>query len=564
MPNVRFDKYYNYEDLTRILHDYAQEFPHLVTIESIGKSYENRDIWLMKVTNFATLSDLQKPALWVDGNIHATELAASSACLYLLQTFVTGYGTHPDITRCLDTRVFYICPRINTDGSELALANQPRFIRSSTRPYPYDREENSGLVVEDIDGDRRILLMRIPDPNGAWKVCPTEPRLLVPREPTEIGGQYYRVLPEGSIKNYDGVQIRVQPAKEGLDLNRNFPNKWRQEYQQVGAGPYPTSEPEVRAIVQFITTHPNITGALTFHTFSGVLIRAYSYQSDEELSVKDLRTYKHIGKKGTELTDYPAISAFHEFRYDPKGFIGGTFHDWVYEHLGIFGWTVEIWSPQRQAGITEYKYIEWNQEHPLEDDLKLLRWSDEKLAGKGYIDWYPFDHPQLGQVELGGWDIMYAWSNPPPEFLEKEISCFPDWLVWHLLISPCLEIYEASVHDLGNGTYRVRLVIHNTGWLPTYVTEKALEKKLVQGCICEIELPAGATLEVGQPREDLGQLEGRAYKPSSSPIRRVADSTLDRGKVEWVVQSTQGGTVKLSARHERAGFVSAKVTLQPL
>jgi murein tripeptide amidase MpaA len=117
MPNVRFDKYYHYEDLTRILHDYAEEFPHLVTIESIGKSYENRDIWLMKVTSFATLCDRQKPALWVDGNIHATELAASSACLYLLQTFVTGYGTDPDITRCLDTRVFYICPRINTDGS---------------------------------------------------------------------------------------------------------------------------------------------------------------------------------------------------------------------------------------------------------------------------------------------------------------------------------------------------------------------------------------------------------------------------------------------------------------
>lgn len=402
--------------------------------------------------------------------------------------------------------------------------------------------------------------MRIPDANGAWKICPTEPRLLVLREPTETGGQYYRILPEGRIKNYDKVQIQVQPAKEGLDLNRNFPNKWRQEYQQVGAGSYPTSEPEVRAIVHFITTHPNITGAIAFHTFSGVLIRAYSYQSDEELTVKDLRTYKRIGKKGTELTDYPAISAFHEFRYDPKGFIGGTFHDWVYEHQGIFGWTVEIWSPQRQAGITEYKYIEWNQEHPLEDDLKLLRWSDEKLAGKGYIDWYPFDHPQLGQVELGGWDIMYAWSNPPPEFLEKEIARFPEWLVWHLLISPCLEIYEASVHNLGNATYRIRLVIHNTGWLPTYVTEKALEKKLVRGCICEIELPVGAILEVGQPREELGQLEGRTYQPSS-PIRRVADSTQDRAKVEWVVYAPQGGTVKLSARHERAGFVCTEVTL---
>jgi murein tripeptide amidase MpaA len=143
-----------------------------VGIESIGKSYEERDIWLITVTNFATGSHSQKPAFWVDGNIHSTEVAASSVCLYLLQTLVTSYGTHPDITRCLDTRAFYICPRVNPDGAELALAQSPKFIRSSTRPYPHDEEDEDGLVIEDIDGDRRVLMMRIPDPNGAWKICP--------------------------------------------------------------------------------------------------------------------------------------------------------------------------------------------------------------------------------------------------------------------------------------------------------------------------------------------------------------------------------------------------------
>lgn len=560
MPDIRFDKYYRYEDLTRILHGLAEEFPHLIHIESIGKSYEGRDIWLMTVTCFATGSDREKPALWIDANIHATELAPSSVCLYLLQTLVTGYGTNPDITRCLDTRTFYICPRVNPDGAELALADKPKFIRSSTRPYPYNEEPSDGLMMEDIDGDGRILLMRIPDANGAWKICPTEPRLLVRREPTETGGQYYRLLPEGRIEDYDGIEIHIQPPKEGLDLNRNFPALWRQESEQAGSGPYPTSETEVRSLVQFITSYPNITGAVSFHTFSGVLIRPYSHVSDEEFPVNDLRTYQRIGEKGTELTEYPAISAFHEFRYDPKEFITGTFDDWAYEHQGLFSWTVEVWSPQRQAGITEYKYIDWYREHPLEDDLKMLRWSDEKLGGKGYIDWYPFDHPQLGQVELGGWDSMYAWSNPPSEFLEKEIVRFPDWLVWHLLISPRLEIYEASVRSLGDGTYHVRLVVHNTGWLPTYVTQKALDKKLVRGCICEIELPLDATLETGKLREELGQLEGRAYK-SSAPMRRQADPTQDRAKVEWVIRAPGGGTVKLLARHERAGVVRTDVTL---
>ncbi len=559
MPDVQFDKYYRYEDLTRILHGLADEFPHLVGIESIGMSYEGRDIWLMTLTCFATGSAREKPALWVDGNIHATELAPSSVCLYLLQTLVTAYGTHPDITRCLDTRTFYICPRVNPDGAELALADNPKFIRSSTRPYPDEQERSDGLVIQDMDGDRRILMMRIPDANGAWKICPTEPRLLVRREPTETGGRYYRLLPEGHIEDYDGVLINIQSPKEGLDLNRNFPALWRQEFEQPGAGSYPTSEPEVRSLVQFITSHTNITGAVAFHTYSGVLLRPYSHLSDEELPLKDLRTYERIGEKGTELTGYPAISVFHDFRYDPKEVVTGTFDDWAYEHQGLFSWTVEVWSPQRQAGITEYNYTDWYREHPLEDDLKLLRWSDEKLGGKGYIDWYPFDHPQLGQVELGGWDAMYAWSNPPAEFLEKEIARFPDWLVWHLLISPRLEIYEASAQCLGDGIYRVLLVVHNTGWLPTYVTQQALEKKLVRGCICEIELPEGA-IQTGKPREDLGQLEGRAYK-QSAPIRRQGDPTQDRAKVEWVVSAPRGSKVKLLARHERAGVVRSEVKL---
>ncbi|QLE54442.1 M14 family metallopeptidase [Nostoc sp. TCL26-01] len=560
MPDVRFDKYYRYAELTEILHSYAQEFPQFIKIESIGKSYEGRDIWLLTVTNFATGADQEKPALWIDGNIHALEIAPSSVCLYFLQTLVTAYGTNSDVTRCLDTRVYYICPRVNPDGAELALSDRPKFIRSSTRPYPYDEEPNDGLVMEDIDGDGRILLMRIPDANGAWKICPTEPRLMVRREPTETGGEYYRLLAEGRLENYDGVQIKVQPPKEGLDLNRNFPALWRQEFQQPGAGDYPTSESEVRSLVHFLTNHPNITGAITFHTFSGVLIRPYTDKSDDEFPVNDLRTYQKIGDKGTEITGYPAISAFHEFRYDPKDFITGTFDDWAYEYQGLFAWTVEVWSPQRQAGITDYKYTDWQREHPLEDDLKLLRWNDQQLAGKGYVDWYPFDHPQLGKIEIGGWDTMYAWSNPPSEFLEKELSRFPEWLIWHLLISPRLEIYQASVHQLGDSLYRVQLVVQNTGWLPSHITQKALEKKLVRGCICEIALPPGATLEQGKQQEELGQLAGRNYKPSA-PTRRQSDPTSDRLKVEWIVRAIAGSKVKLSARHERAGVVRTELTL---
>ncbi len=564
MPDVRFDIYYRYDDLARILRGYAEERPDLVRIRSIGKSYEGRDVWLLTITHFGDTEkevDRERPALWVDGNIHASEVSGSSACLYLIHALVNGYGKDADITRCLDTRAFYVCPRVNPDGAEWALADRPKIIRSSTRPYPYDEEPLGGLVQEDVDGDGRMLWMRIPDPDGPWKVSEQEPRLMVRREPAETGGRYYRLLPEGRLEDYDGALINIQPRKEGLDLNRNFPAKWRQEHEQRGAGPYPTSEPEVRNLVDFIAQHPNITGGVAFHTYSGVLLRPFSDQPDDEFVPEDLWTYQKIGEKGKEITGYPHASVFHDFKYYPKEVMTGAFDDWIFGHFGVFGWTVELWSPQRQAGIEDYKFIEWDREHPFEDDLKLLRWSDEKLGGRGYVDWYEFEHPQLGRIELGGRDAMYAFRNPPPDLLEREISPFPRWLTWHLLISPLLELHEATARPLGEGRYLVRVVVRNSGWLPTYVTKNALNRKLVRGVVCEIELPDGASLETGRQREEIGHLEGRAYKPSAPSY--ASDTTEDRAKVEWVVSAPEGGTARITARHERAGVVRAEVELSP-
>lgn len=560
MPEVKFNRFYRYAELTRILKTYAREYPNLIRLESIGKSHEGRDVWLVTATNFKSGSDDGKPAFWVDGNIHATEVTASAAALYLIHSLVTRYKKDETITRALDTRAFYIVPRVNPDGAEWALADKPRFLRSSTRAYPFDEDALDGMFSEDIDGDGRILQIRVPDPNGAWKAHPDDPRLMVRRDPIETGGKYYRILPEGLLKNYDGVTIQVRSPKQGLDLNRNFPVGWKPEADQHGAGEYPTSEPEARNLVQFIVRHKNITGTMSFHTMSGVLLRPYDDRPDDEFPTDDLWTYQKIGDKGTEFTGYPNVSVYHDFRYHPKQTIAGGFDSWTYDHIGVFSWTIEFWSPQRQAGIEKYKFIDWYREHPVEEDFKLLKWNDEVLKGKGCVNWYPFKHPQLGEVELGGWDMMNAWSNPPLEFLEKEISPFPDWVVWHALISPKLEAYETSIVPLSADTFRVRLTVQNTGWLPTYVTKKALERKISRGVIAEISLPKGAKLESGKLREELGELEGRAYKPVM--VDESDESTSDRVKVEWVVKAKKGVKVKLSARHDRAGLVKVEATLK--
>ena len=118
----------------------------------------------------------------------------------------------------------------------------------------------------------------------------------------------------------------------------------------------------------------------------------------------------------------------------------------------------------------------------------------------------------------------------------------------------------ADAKPLGGGVYRVRLVVQNGGWLPTYVAKRALERKSVRPVLAEIALPPGAALETGRPREELGQLEGRHLKAAAG-FGPAADPTDDRAHFDWIVRAPQGGTVHLLARHQRAGVVRTEVQL---
>ncbi|MDQ4106772.1 MAG: M14 family metallopeptidase, partial [Actinomycetota bacterium] len=271
-----YDSYLRYGELTETLHGFAREHPGLCEISSIGKSYEGRDIWVATVTNSATGPAEDKPAFWVDGNTHAGEVTGSMAALYLIQTLLEDYGEEERITRLLDQQTFYILPRLSPDGAERYLMT-PHTLRATVRPWP-EPEEEPGLHPEDIDGDGHIVQMRVEDAYGEWRVSDIDPRLMVPRAPDDADPNktYYRIYREGIFKNYDGFERRIARSLYGLDMNRQYPYEWREEAAEKGAGPYPLSEPEARAQVDFLLAHKNIYAVHTYHTFCGAILRPYS------------------------------------------------------------------------------------------------------------------------------------------------------------------------------------------------------------------------------------------------------------------------------------------------
>jgi hypothetical protein len=199
--------------------------------------------------------------------------------------------------------------------------------------------------------------------------------------------------------------------------------------------------------------------------------------------------------------------------------------------------------------------------HPVEDELRLLRWNDRELGGKGFVRWHAFHHPQLGPVEIGGWDKIHYWYNVPLEKLRQEVAPHADWLVYLALSSPRLEIRLLTAEPAGNDEWRVRLVVENSGWLPTNGAQKALDRKIVDGIVAELALPPVARFVDGGLRRELGQLAGRSEQRSTATWWGYAPGTPDRAVVEWRVSAPAGTSVSVTASHVRAGTARAKLVL---
>ena len=554
-----FNHYYTNEELETTLKSWGKRFPDLIKLNSLGSSHEGRPIWQVTVTNSASGADLTKPAVWLDGNIHATELAGTTTVLYILHHILESYGTDDRITRLVDTCTFYAVPRINPDGAAAAMAQQPHFWRSGVRAYPWSEIED-GLHVQDLDGDTRILQMRIEDPNGDWKVSERDKRFLVKREPAEFGGTYYRLLPEGLVENYDGYLVNIARPLAGLDFNRNFPFEWRTEDEQTGAGPFPASEYEINAVVRFIAEHKNINAALTFHTFSRVLLRPFSTRPDDQMDPSDLEFFKRLGEIGTQLTGYRNVSTFHDFTYSPKEVTTGAFDDWIYDHYGAFVFTVELWDLPTEAGIKDRKFIDWFRKHPVEEDFQILEWVDQHVGPEGYVDWYPFEHPQLGQIELGGWNTLYTWRNPPQALMEREAERHLPFVLTIGDLLPHLSIRTLKVGQINNNTWAIDLVVQNNGYLPTFTSQQAKKRQVVRPVIAELSLPAGSRIVQGKKRMEVGHLEGRSNKEDVTTVFGYS-STDDRGHVQWIVESPPGSTIDLLVNSERAGKIYRSIDL---
>jgi hypothetical protein len=542
--SVDWNRYYLNDETNRIMEEFTLLYPELTELRSIGQSYLGADLMLMTVTNKATGPASEKPALYLDGNIHAQELTSSSVALYVLAHLLNNYGKDPRITDLLDTRTFYVRPKFNPDGSDLVL-KEDQFLRSSVRPID---ENGDGIPdsdpPEDLNGDGRILSMRVPDPDGNMRVSEEDPRIMLRRQPGDAG-PFYRMVREGVDRNGDG--IINSDGIGGLDMNRNFPRNWERWHVQSGSGDFPLSEPETYATVRFLNEHRNVGTIVHGHTSGGFVYRLPSAMDPAEFDANDEALVIHLGSYYTETTGRRVIpSATHATarRY-------GTLLQWAYWDQGIVGWVPE-YSPGPE---------EWVPDCDGDGVITEADWhcyNDEAFGGKYFKDWTPFDHPHLGPVEIGGWHTKFWGQNPPDELLERELEVQLPWILYLAEQLPRVRVSEPRITPLGDERFQVEVTVTNEGYLPTNLTEQGLwgGGRGMSGAALQVSPPplvileaTWSTIEEGNGRVRIPHLAGSSpFSPGATDRSATVSFVVRRespvAAVRFTVVSDKGGMVR--------------------
>ena len=567
-------RYHPYAESTALLRQWAERYPRLARVYSLGRSATGqRDLWCIEIANQSTGEAAGKPAVYFDGNQHASEVMGGEVTLHLAHYLLSRYGTDPDVTRLVDTRVVYIVQRADPDGAEAFMTGRVDWDPNSA-PGARDADGDGRKGEdgpEDTDGDGEILSIRIADPKGQWKPYAHDARILVGREKEDREGQFFRLEQEGLDNDADG-RLNEDPPVASFISNRNYPAFWASDDGRFrGAGDYPLQEHNARLLVDFIVSRRHISQVESFHTTSGIHLRPYAARPDSAFPPQDLQDFNAVLAKGTEITTYPVASVYNDFTDIVPGVPPdeqpdvrhGVFIDWAYVHEGLFALTTELWT--LEPFINEIGWGGIPRDKPLfaipgrysrpDVQAAVLAWidrhrGDAALAGQGFRDWKAATHPTLGAIEIGGFTKYWLRNPPPGPYFERICLDQARFAVVQALTTPLVRIDKAEVRQAPGteGEYTLNVQVVNTGYLDT-ATEQA--RRIGKARPVTARTVAGAGVVVSTPATVAFPFL-RGTRGSEFTSRYFAS---------WTIRGKPGSKVVVEVQSEKGGSDRRELTL---
>ncbi len=606
---INFDSFHGYTKTQAYLKEVAKKYPNITELIEIGRSnLGDRPINLLIITNRKTgttidrhvelknmrkegvnnvpkmPAHLGKPAQWIGAATHGNEYTGTEVSLYIIDKLVSAYGNNDEITQLIDDNVFYICPIVNPDGVYNSVEKGiPQRYNSALKDDDKDGKVNED-GPDDLNGDGYYTQFRYKNPKGNYIMDEVDPRLMIRlRRGQKSDKEKWTVIREDFDNDKDGK--RGEDGETGIDLNRNFPEKWfKDDGMQGGQGDYPVSEPETRALAEFFTNHTNIYMAQFYHTSGGFTIRPCGTQSPASMHKNDVAVYDMVmGKKYLEIIGeeipkaylYPdsikfykeelkktsknkyAIDRGYEFTHGwttsfdeilDKNVKFGFQADWAFMQWGVFSTTTELWNRNKDIpGIPEFK----GKDAYLKAARAALKYQDEKFDGKLFIPWKKYKHPELGEGEIGGWIPMYGSNNAfPGEALEK--ICEEHWQfeLFRTKLMPKVIIKDAEAKVIHDGKDNFKIIevtatIENIGQLATHRANGANLPMNREDVVWLIGDRDKVSFLQGNAYQKLGTLEGKLKVPGYKAIPPRAENQTRfrrfRGPVE---KAPRGETAK--------------------
>lgn len=463
-----FNRWHDVGELTADMKRLQAAFPKFLKLESIGKSFDGRDLMLMTINNPATGAESGKAAMYIEANIHGNEIQGGEVCLYTIWYLMENYGRLDDVTRLVDERVFYIIPTVNPDGRQFFMEGPGGNARSGHVPVD---DDNDGLFdedpPEDINGNGIVEQIRMFVPGrGNYRISRTNPNIL---EPVPFGetGDYILLGSEGVDNDGDGMVNEDGPGS--YDGNRNWASDWQPDYIQSGAMDYPFQLPEARAINDFLMAHPNISGVQSYHNSGGMILRGPGAEAVGEYPMSDVRFYDELGQNGERMLPFYRYIVLWSGLYT----VHGGFIDWTNDGLGIPSFSNELWSGDQYFTSPELKEQQANPASPIAPGVSRYYFDRYLEFGDEYVEWKTFDHPQFGKVEMGGvWKKFQG--RVPPRFMNEEL-CHRNmaFSLYQADEMPLIRMGETSVEKVGGDVYRVFVDITNPKVTPTIMARAA-------------------------------------------------------------------------------------------
>ena len=532
-----WNRYNTYDGIVDIMEKIAKAYPKLARLESIGKSYENRSIYMLTISDFNTGNPDEKPAMYIDGNIHSNEIQGAEFSLYTAWYLTEMFGDLEFINQLLKDKTFYIVPTINPDARDnyMKEPNTPHSPRSGMLVLDNDGDGEAGEDgFDDLNGDNHITYMIRKSPTGRFIKDPQDQRKLI-GVAEEEQGEYEMLGFEGIDKDGDG-----EVNEDGIgyyDPNRDWGWKWQPDHVQRGAYKYPFSLPESRAVADFVMKHPNIAGAQSYHNYGGMILRGPGAEEDvDTYNKEDVRIYDAIAKKGEEMIPgYRYLTVYK----DLYSVFGGEL-DWFYGGRGIYTYTNEL--------MVSYLYFHKNEGRAnQEEELKV----DKYLTfGDAFVDWKEYNHPQYGMIEIGGFKKNFSRAHPG-FLLEQDAHRNMAFTIYHAYQTPKLSITNVEENNLGNGLKEVTATLYNERLMPTH-SGQDLKFKIERPDLVSItnaDVIAGMIVE----DDDFNKVKEQVYSPETIKVQNIPG--MKTVKVRWIISGDRDYEINIdSAKGGKASW----------